>query len=106
MTAYPPIPKTFAGLAGPIRVDRPMVVDPTDRFTAGLWIDLERRILVLSTASREAAWSIVLHELCHSWLADAGVTLPAIREEAVCQAVSSGAMHVVRHLLREPKPTP
>jgi hypothetical protein len=94
----PPLPRSIQGLAGPIKIDRPMVVDPKDKFTAGMWIDLERRILVLSTANREAAYSIFLHELCHAAISDAGITLPLIREEAVCQAVSSMMMHVVRLL--------
>ena len=104
MIQWPPLPKVIQGLAGPIKIDRPMVVDPTDKFCAGQWVDLDRRVMVVSTANREAAWHLLVHELCHSWLDEAGVLVPKCRQEATCQAIASGVLHLIRHLEEEGSP--
>lgn len=102
---WPLLPKVLEGLAGPIRVDRPPVVDSTDPHIRGLWIATERRVLVQSTLQREVAWQIFAHEACHSWLDDAGVRLPKTKDEAVCDAVAAGVLRLLRSLHVEP-PTP
>jgi hypothetical protein len=100
------LPKVLEGLAGPIRVDRPLVVDPAVPTCVGLWLAHERRILVRSTLKREAAWQIFCHEACHSWLDDAGVRLPSTKEEGACDAVAAGMLRLLRSLHVEPPAPP
>lgn len=94
---WPPLPRVVQGLAGPITIDRPLVCDPSQPTNVGLWLWEERRILIRSTLKRKAAWHILLHELTHAALEDAGVTgLTYHKEESVCEAVASGMMHLLR----------
>ena len=99
---FPPLPKSIQGLAGPIRIDRPLVVDPKNPKNIGLWLGDERRILVCSTLNREVAWQVLLHELNHAALSEAGChPMSYTREESVVEACASGFMHVLRHILKE-----
>ena len=94
---FPPLPKSIMGLAGPIRIDRPLVVDPKNPKNIGLWLSDERRVLIQSTLNREVAWQTLLHELNHAALTEAGVPpMSYLKEEAVVEACASGMMHVLR----------
>lgn len=96
--SFPPLPRSVQGLAGPIMVKRPLIVDPRCSNTVGEWDALTRSIAVRAMLRRDIGWQIAIHELCHSWLDDAGVHLTRAKEEAVCEAVGSGMMHVLRAL--------
>ena len=96
-------------MAGPIRVVRPIRVG-LDAF--GLWECEDRRIRVQARCARGVAWQILLHELIHAALYDAGcvvLDLPGEkagdREEVVCDVVGSAMMHVVAHLVAGASPT-
>lgn len=99
---YPALPKEIMGLAGPIKIDRPLVVDPANPDNIGMWLSDERRVLVKSTLKRPIAWLTLLHELGHAALTDAGVfRLSYTKEEQVVEAIASGTIHVIRHLLSQ-----
>ena len=99
---FPPLPKSIMGLAGPIRIDRPLVVDAKNPKNIGLWLGDERRILVCATLNREVAWQVLLHELNHAALSEAGVSpMSYQKEESVVEACASGFLHVLRHILKE-----
>lgn len=87
-------------MGGPITIDRPLHCDPADPHTRGLWLCLERRILVQSTLRRDIAWRIFFHEYFHACIDDAGVRLTEDQEEAVCDALSSGCLRLLRHTLK------
>ena len=97
---WPGLPQSVEGLAGPIRVDRPLKVEASDAETRGLWLTLERRILVQSTLRRDTAWMIFFHEFAHSCLDDAGVRLTDDQGESVCDAMSSGMLRLMRSHLQ------
>jgi|SRR6185312_1301460 len=97
---FPPLPSEIHGLAGPIKIDRPLVVDPKNPKNIGLWLGDERRILIKATLGREPAWLTLLHELGHASLQEAGIMdLSYRREEQIVDAIASGMLHVVRLLV-------
>lgn len=104
---YPKLPTTIGGLAGPIRIDRPARIrddgpDHLDRTTMADWDEWARRIRVTGTVDRRLAIHLLLHELVHAALDDAGIALKdSDQEEAVCQSVASAMMHVAEWLLAE-----
>jgi len=103
---WPPLPKRINGLAGPIRIDRPLVVNPLKPTDIGMWLSDERRILVCSTLTREVAWQTLIHELNHAALGEAGCQpMSYWREENVVEACASGMMHVIRFLLTQANST-
>lgn len=98
---WPPLPRKVGGLSGPIRVRRPPRVERTSNgdVIMGLWKTQEREVLVKGTLRREVAWRILLHELAHAALDDAGVSMSNKQEESVVDTVASGMLHVVRYLV-------
>lgn len=87
------LPSTVTGTAGPITVGRtPTVRDKDGHDLLGEWTPGNRHIVVVSTASRRAAWLTFWHEMVHSWLDDSGVgcVLTADQQEAVCESVALG----------------
>lgn len=96
MTRWPPLPKTIQGLAGPIRVLRPVRLDDDDW---GGWHPEERVIRVRSTLNREVAWHTMLHELTHAMLDDSGLPMPDSLVEIFCDTNASAMLHSLRILL-------
>lgn len=98
MTDWPPLPKVVQGLAGPIRILRPVTIagGGKRKVVLGEWSMLERVIRVKATLSREVAWQTLLHELLHAAMDDGGVNLPERLEEPVSDAGSSGMLHLLR----------
>jgi Zn-dependent peptidase ImmA (M78 family) len=96
---WPKLPAEVNGLAGPIRILRP--VQMKDKDQTGEWDQEARVIRIKGTLTREAAWHTLLHELAHAAVDEAGVTLPKRFEEPVAESVASGMLHVVRLLLTQ-----
>jgi hypothetical protein len=91
---WPRLPPTIYGLAGPIRIHRPVMLPGDD---LGLWEAEHRRIRVKATVSREVAWAVLLHELTHTALYDSGLTVGTEDdEERLCDTMASAMMHVIR----------
>ena len=104
---WPKLPTSIHGLAGPIRILRPVRIadqqaDHLGRETCADWDDEHRTIRVASRFRRDVAVHLLLHELVHAALDDAGIALKdSDQEEAVCQSVASAMMHVAEWLLAE-----
>lgn len=103
---WPKLPTTIHGLAGRITILRPVQIkgeaDHLDRGTAADWDEWKRVIRVTGIADRRVAVHLLLHELTHAALDDAGIALKdSDQEEAVCQSVASAMMHVAEWLLAE-----
>jgi hypothetical protein len=87
------LPPSVHGIAGRIRVDRPLAVEVgTGAGHLGSWIPAERRIMVRSTLTRDVAWLTFWHELCHSWLDDTGASnlFTPRQQEVIADAIATG----------------
>lgn len=103
---WPKLPNTIPGLAGPIKVDRPVRVERDCPDTIGLWLARERRIVVQSTLKRQVAIQTLVHELIHAAIHDTGICLSHEKEEAICDSAASAMMHVISWALDSGKDSP
>lgn len=105
-TRYPPIPASLDLPGGPVPVTviprkaMEQYADPGEELW-GYFHEGERRISLLGTLSKEAQWRVLYHEWTHALLQDSGLAngLGHELEEALCDAMASGLMR----LLRSPK---
>ncbi len=98
MKPFPPIPRVVEGIAGPMRVDRPVNL-PDREF--GLFEFETRRIVVKATLPRDVAWSTLFHEMTHAALWDSGThhLFTERQREAVCDAVAVARLAELRRSL-------
>lgn len=96
----PPLPSSIRSPSGPVPVRRRAGLRDGDHPVWGLWDPDSRTIWIDDRLGLEAAWSTLLHERTHAWLADSGVQFPATKAgndllELVCDTVSHCSMQLL-----------
>ena len=98
---WPPIPAEVMGILGPITVRLvEQALDDEGQTSQGTWRSNTRTIEITITGHPANDWWTLYHELAHSYLDDLRITLPAGKEERVCDAVGVGRLHEMLDTLK------
>lgn len=86
----PALPCEMYSPVGPIPVELVRGLRASDGEDChGLWLEGARKIQIRAEDDRTVQWMTLWHEWTHAILWHAGVTLPAKKEESVCDAMGA-----------------